>query len=280
MNWHGALKQAEAALTKAGVGSPAHDARALLAYHLGMPQSRLPLALQDDADSLAGFNALIARRAAREPLAHITGTRGFWSLDLKVTPAVLDPRPDTETLIECVLQQVEDKAAPWRILDIGTGSGAVALALLSEMPCVTAIATDISADALAVATENATANGLAQRISFIQTSWAAGIKGPFDIVVSNPPYIPSHDIAELEPEVRQHEPHLALDGGPDGLAPYRNILHALPSLAAPGALIGFEMGFDQAEALTQLMEKAGIIAPTTQHDLGGNPRVVYGRFPG
>lgn len=280
MNWQSLLKQAEATLAKAGVQSPAHDARALLAFHLGMPRSRLPLVLQDQADNAEPYMALIARRAAREPLAHITGTRGFWSLDLKVTPAVLDPRPDTETLIECVLAQVKDKNAPMRLLDIGTGSGAIALALLTELPGATAIATDVSTEALAIATENALATGLGGRISFVQTNWTDGLNGPFDVVVSNPPYIPSADVAGLEPEVRLHEPHLALDGGPDGLAPYRHILAALPGLCSAGALVAFEMGFDQADALAALMHTAGLEGLTMQRDLGGNARVVFGRFPG
>ncbi|MGB1088863.1 MAG: peptide chain release factor N(5)-glutamine methyltransferase [Alphaproteobacteria bacterium] len=278
-NWRHILIRATRQLAAAGIAAPDYDARALLAHHLKKPLNTLHIHLDQPVTDDALFEALIARRAAREPLAHITGYRGFWSLDLAVTPDVLDPRPDTETLIEAVLKTISDRRVPLRILDIGTGSGAVILALLSELPHATAIATDISDAALATAQQNAAANGLATRVTFQQTSWAQGIEEPFDIIVSNPPYIRTNIIATLDPEVQEHEPHLALDGGSDGLAAYKDILAGLPTLLPHGATIAFEIGFDQADEVQHLMEKAHITDISITRDFGGNDRVIMGRYP-
>jgi len=274
------LKSATAQLAAAGVDSPDHDALQLLCFALKITVSDAKLhadrAIADN--DMATLCDVLSRRSAREPLAHITGTRGFWTLDLTVTPDVLDPRPDTETLIEATLKAIADKAAPLRVLDLGTGSGAILLALLSELKNATGLGVDLSDKALLVAAKNAAANGLAERASFVIDDWNTQGATGFDIIVSNPPYIPAADIAELDPEVRDHEPHLALTPGDDGLSPYRIILERLENWAAPDALIGFECGIHQATDLAALMAERGLIMINIHKDLGGIDRVVTGRI--
>lgn len=220
------------------------------------------------------FDALITRRAAREPLSHIVGSVGFWTLDLIVTRDVLTPRPDTETVVEAALAAVPDRSAPLEILDIATGSGAIALALLSELPRARAVATDLSPAALAVARENAARNALTDRITFMETCWADGVDGPFDLLVSNPPYIASAVIDTLEPEVRDHEPRMTLDGGPDGLGPYSHLFSEARRLLKPGATAVFEIGYDQGEAALALARAAGFESAVLRRDLGGNDRAI------
>lgn len=272
------LQRAAASLAMAGIDSPDHDALQLLCHALGITVSDAKLHADTiiPEDSIAQLSGLLARRVGREPLAHITGTRGFWSLDLIVTPDVLDPRPDTETLIEATLNQVSDKTAPLRVLDLGTGSGAILLALLTELPNATGLGVDLSDKALTIAKQNAAQNNLADRAQFHQGDWETGNTNNFDIIVSNPPYIPAGDIAGLQPEVRDHEPHLALTPGDDGLAPYRIILDRLAKWAAPTALIGFECGIDQANDLAKLMTDANLTDISTYKDLGGIDRALTG----
>lgn len=278
--WQQHLAQATQQLADADVAAADHDVRVLLAHHLGCALNQLHGHLQETPQDTQAFQTLIDRRTAREPLAHITGTRGFWSLDLKVTSDVLDPRPDTETLIEAVLKHTADKQAPLRLLDIGTGSGAIALTLLTELPNATAHATDISPKALAIAKTNATKNKLADRITFVETSWATGIEGSFDIIVSNPPYIESAVIQTLDEEVKAHEPHLALDGGTDGLDAYRAILQQLNQVARADTLVAFEIGYDKSESVLALCERAGLEHLKLAQDLGGQNRTITGFFKG
>lgn len=274
-----AWTRARRALEAAGIDTPVLDARLLVERAAGVDR----LALITDPHRAVGaaaetvLDSLIARRAtAREPMAYILGRREFRGLMFETTPAVLIPRPDTETLVEVALRLVENRAAP-RLLDIGTGTGAVGLSLLHAKPFATAVLTDISPDAAAVASRNADALALSDRADIRQGSWTAGAEGPFDLIVSNPPYIPSADIAGLEPDVRDHEPHLALDGGPDGLDAYRAILFEAPALLAPGGGMAVEIGFDQAEAVAPLFEAAGFGDIAVTADLAGRARVVSGR---
>lgn len=181
--------------------------------------------------------------------------------------------------MEAALASVADSNAPLEILDIATGSGAIALALLSELPNAHAVATDLSAPALAVARENAARNGLAKRITFIETSWADGVEHPFDLVVSNPPYIASAVIGTLEPEVKDFEPRLALDGGPDGLAPYPHLFAEARRLLKPGGTGVFEIGFDQGEAALALARMGGLQTAVLRRDLGGRDRAVVFTVP-
>lgn len=277
LNRREALHVGAARLRAAGLGDAAEgDARRLLESAGGLNGAGLMARLNElipEAEA-ARFETLIARRATREPLSHIIGSVGFWTLDLNVTRDVLTPRPDTETVVEAALAAVRDRNAPLGILDIATGSGAIALALLSELPNARAVATDLSAAALAVARDNAARNGLADRIRLVETSWTDGIDGPFDLVVSNPPYIASAVIDTLEAEVKDHEPRLALDGGPDGLAPYPHLFAEARRLLRPGGTGVFEIGFDQGEAALALARRSGMRNATLRRDLGGRDRAV------
>ncbi len=274
-----AWTRARRALEAAGLDTPVLDARLLVERAAGVDR----LALITDPHRPVGDGAasilesLIDRRArAREPMAYILGKREFRGLMFETTPAVLIPRPDTETLVEVGLRLVENRAAP-RILDIGTGTGAVGLSLLQAKPFATAVLTDISPDAAAVASRNADALALSDRAGILLGSWAAGAEGPFDLIVSNPPYIPSADIAGLEPDVRDHEPHLALDGGPDGLHAYRAILAQAPGLLAPGGGLAVEIGIGQADDVAALFAAADLSEIAVTPDLAGRARVVSGR---
>jgi len=274
-----ALRAAGERLARAGIDSPALDARLLLAEATGFAPPALALHAAEPLDPAAAehFAALIDRRERREPVAYILGRRGFWTLDLAVTPATLDPRPDSETVIEAVLAALPDRAAPLRLLDFGTGSGCLLLALLAELPAATGLGIDRSPEALAVAAANAAACGLAGRASFRRGDWGAGLEGRFDVIVSNPPYIPTAEIDRLEPEVARFEPRGALDGGADGLEAYRRLAPDFLRLLAPGGLAALEVGHDQAAAVTALFAAAGMIPVGTRCDLGGYERCVLAR---
>jgi release factor glutamine methyltransferase len=271
-----AVRAAANRLAAAGLEDAADEARRLLEHASTLSRAGLMTAMAEPMpeDEAARLDAALARRANREPLSHIFGSVGFWTLDLKVTRDVLTPRADTETVVEAALSAVTDRGAPLRVLDIATGSGAIALALLSELANARAVATDLSAAALAVARANAAANRLSDRITFTETSWADGIEGPFDLLVSNPPYIASAVIETLDPEVRDHEPRLALDGGADGLAPYPHLFAEARRLLTPGGTAVFEIGHDQGEAALDLAREAGFRAASLKRDLGGRDRAV------
>jgi release factor glutamine methyltransferase len=227
----------------------------------------------------AALDAFIDRRIAREPVSHILGRKGFWTVELKVTRDVLTPRPDTETLVDGVLKSLPADQ-PQRILDLGVGSGAILLALLAERPLWTGVGVDISPDALAVARENAALLKLEDRASFVHAAWTEGQPDhAFDAVVSNPPYIPTADIEDLEPEVRVHEPRLALDGGKDGLDAYRVLAPQVMRVLKPGGLFALEIGHDQGHAVEALMNQAKAGFCRVVSDLGQRDRVVIGRAP-
>ncbi|WP_429910483.1 peptide chain release factor N(5)-glutamine methyltransferase [Glycocaulis sp.] len=270
------LKTATQRLAAAGIEDAREEARALLRHALGLDAAgmiaRGTAPLSDE--ETARFEALVARREAREPLSHIIGSVGFWTLDLLVTRDVLTPRSDTETLVRAALEQIPDRAAPLRILDIATGSGAIALALLSELPNATAIATDISPAALEIAKANAARNQLSGRIVFLETSWTDGVDGPFDLLVSNPPYIAPEIIETLDPEVRDFEPRLALDGGQGGLEPYPHLLAETRRLLSPGGHAFFEIGHDQGAAARALASAADFAELAILPDLAGRDRVL------
>jgi release factor glutamine methyltransferase len=273
------LQDAARRLGAAGIEDASAEARFLFTGVLGLSRSQVvanPDRKLDEA-SLAAVNTALARRVSRVPLSQILGATPFWTLELLVTPDVLSPRADTETIVEAALNNV-DTARPLRILDIATGSGAIALALLTEMRSAHAVATDISRAALDVAAINAGRTGLSERIELVCTSWADGIAGRFDLVVSNPPYIASSIIETLEPEVRDHEPRLALDGGPDGLAPYRHLFNEARRLLAPGGTGVFEIGYDQREAVLRLAREAGARDADCVKDLGGRSRAIVFDF--
>lgn len=260
------------------IDSPRLDAELLLADTLGLDRVGLYLNFERplQADELAGYREKVRRRASREPLAYILGRTEFWSLPFIVTPAVLIPRPDTELLVEEALPRLADAA---RVLDVGTGSGALAVALAHERPECTVTAIDVSAAALAVAAGNAGSNGVAERIEFLQADLAALPDGPFDLVVANPPYIPSGELTTLMPDVRDFEPQLALDGGCDGLDAYRALARQTGAILAPGGWLLVEVGIGQAPAVQELFAGAGLTEIFISRDLAGIERVVGGRKP-
>jgi release factor glutamine methyltransferase len=263
----------------AGLEDAEVDARALLGHALHLDRAQL-ISHSDrilDAREIEVASALAARRLKREPVARILGHKEFWNQMLEVTPAVLVPRPETETVVEAALDFVArggSRRERLRILDIGTGSGALLLALLGELPNATGIGTDISAAALEVARGNAERNGLAVRCTFVACDIAARVQGPFDLIVSNPPYVAHGEIASLAPEVRDYDPALALDGGPDGLDAYRVIAAQGRRLLAPGGALIVELGAGQEQAVRALFTKAGLIVAAARDDLAGIPRAL------
>lgn len=269
-----ALRDGTARLAAAGIDSAMSDARILLMHALGIDRtgllSRAAEALQ--AEAAARYSAALDRRAAREPVSRILGHREFWSLDFGLGPATLDPRPDSETLVEAALAAAPDR--PLRVLDLGTGTGCLLLAVLHDRPSAFGIGVDRSEAAARVARDNARALGLADRAAILVGDWATALAGRFDLVLSNPPYIPEADIAALEPEVRDHDPRLALSGGTDGLNAYRALAGALPDLLAPGGTAVVELGIGQAADVSALFRGAGLDIAGTPHDLAGIPRCV------
>jgi release factor glutamine methyltransferase len=263
----------------AGIEEPEVDARALLSHALQLDRAQL-ISHSDrilDAHEAATISAFAARRLKREPVSRMIGRREFWNVMLKLSPDVLDPRPDTETVVEAALDfVVRDglRLEKLHILDIGTGSGALLLALLSELPNAVGTGTDISAAALEVARANAERNDLAGRCTFVACDIAAGLQGPFDLIVSNPPYVARGDIASLAPEVRGYDPALALDGGPDGLDGYRAIAADARRLLARGGRLIVELGMGQEPAVRALFTTAGLIVAAARDDLAGIPRAL------
>ncbi len=248
------------------------DAELLMAHALGIDRGVMLLGWQDIAEP-AGFAALLARRGAHEPVAYIIGQRDFWTISLDVAPGVLIPRPDSETLIEAAVAHF-GKPGPKRILDLGTGSGALLLAALAEWPAATGVGIDRSAVAVAIAAGNAARLGLATRADIIQGDWDAGIDEHFDLLLCNPPYIEA--AAELPPDVAHFEPASALFAGPDGLDDYRRLVPRIGPLLAPGGLAAIEIGSDQAERVLALLAEAGL-AGSVARDLAGRDRAIIVR---
>jgi release factor glutamine methyltransferase len=272
--WTGAKQRLKAA----GVDSPVIDARLLVQAAAGATRTDIisdpyrPLS----ADQSAELNRLLIRRERREPISHILGVKGFWKIMLRVTPEVLTPRPETETILDVVLE-LYAQAARFSVLDLGVGSGAILLAILTERPGAMGLGVDVSEEALAVARENAANLGLAGRAALLRGDWTAGLADEgFDLVVSNPPYIRSGDLAGLDPEVRDHEPRLALDGGPDGLTAYRRLAEEIPRVLRPGGRFALEIGWDQGAAVAALFTDAGAQGVRIVRDLGDRDRVVTG----
>ncbi len=263
-------------LRAAGIDDAMLDAGLLLAHVVG--GNRLTLIRDGDRRlchaKVRIFAKLIAARAARQPVSRLLGRREFWSLDLKIGPAVLDPRPDSETIVAAALEQLTQQDGAYRIADLGTGSGCLLLALLQERPRTWGLGLDLSAAAARQARDNATTLGLSGRTEFLVGDWGRPLAGGFDLIVVNPPYIASAKIAELAPEVRCHDPALALDGGADGLAAYRALLPDLLRLLQPNGKAVLECGFDQAYSLGQIIEANGLRVESRHRDLGGVERCL------
>ena len=273
------LVAATQALRAAGVDDPTRDARVLLAHVLGIDRSRLTLVLPDEVEdhSVAAFERAIKARAARQPVAQITGMRAFYGRNFIVTRDVLDPRPDTELLVETAL------ATPFEtVLDLGTGSGCILLTLLAENQQADGLGVDVSAAALAVGERNAQALGVADRGRLAEGSWFDAVKhgARFDLIVSNPPYISAAEMTELAPEVASWEPHLALTPGGDGLAAYRVITSTAPHYLSPNGHLMVEIGAGQAPAVKNLFKAADFTAIRVLKDLSGHDRVVCGKWVG
>jgi len=263
----------------AGIDSPEADARALLCAALSLSRTQL-IAQCDRAlepHELIAVSGVAARRLKREPVSRIVGEKEFWSLPLRVTPDVLVPRPETETLVEAALDEIDRvgaRAEGLRILDVGTGSGALLLALLKELPNATGVGTDVSTAALLVARGNAERLAFSARCAFLACNIAEPLSGPFDLIVSNPPYIARAGIAALDPEVRDFDPRLALDGGADGLDAYRAISAAAPALLRPTGRLIVELGIGQERPVRGLMKTAGLSVKKVVADLAGIARAM------
>ena len=259
-------------LARAGIEAPVREARLLCRWAAGLDGAALAARLDElpDAAEHARFARALEERVARRPIAQIIGQREFWGRVFRVTPAVLDPRPESELLIERALAGTP----PSRILDLGTGSGCLLLTLLAEWPRAEGLGVDVSPAALAVAEANARALGLSPRARFALSDWGEGIDERFDLVVANPPYVAEGEFASLDPEVRKYEPHLALSGGPDGLDAYRRIAADLPRILAAGGRVLFEIGAHQARAVCAILLESGLDQLGVHRDLGGHDRVV------
>ncbi|MGB4828601.1 MAG: peptide chain release factor N(5)-glutamine methyltransferase [Paracoccaceae bacterium] len=272
-----ALRAAIQALREAAVEDAPRDARILLAHAMDLPGDRLTLHLADEMTEVQAstYDAAIAARAARQPVSQIIGQRLFWGQSFRVTRDTLDPRPETETLVaEAISRPIH------RMLDLGTGTGAILLSCLKAMPMATGLGTDLSPEALAVADDNAQRLGLSRRARFQAADWFQGVTGTFDLIVSNPPYIAADEMPALAPEVRDWEPHLALTPGGDGLDAYRRIALGAPARLMPGGRLMVEIGPTQSAAVVRLFAAQGLDAIRILPDLDGRDRVVTAVKPG
>jgi len=266
------VRDAASRLEAAGIDGGAREALLLLAHVSGMSPARLGAEMSESAgpELIGEMDKVVARRCARAPMSHITGKRLFYKNEFQVTPDVLDPRPETEALVSAALQ------LPWaRVLDLGTGSGAIILSLLAERAEATGIATDLSPAALGVAQANAKALGLAVRCELILSDWFTNITGRFDLIVSNPPYIAKSEMPDLAPEL-SFEPRMALTDGADGLSAYRAICGGAGEHLAPGGWLMVEIGWQQGQGVAALMRDAGLKNIRILPDLDGRDRVVQG----
>jgi release factor glutamine methyltransferase len=277
---------AAARLAAAGFAAPRRRARRLLAaaldcdpaHILGYPEREL------DAGEGARIEAFLRRMLAHEPLSRILGRREFWGLPFALSAETFDPRPETESVVEAVLEELKAPAfaggsAPFRLLDLGTGAGVLLLSLLAELPRAFGVGIDLVEGAAARARANAAALGLGARALFFVGEWAKAVSGAFDVILANPPYIPTAALAGLPPEVRCHDPQTALDGGADGLDAYRGIASDLPRLLAPGGVFACEVGEGQAAAVGDILAAAGLHFARVAPDLAGIPRAVLARLP-
>lgn len=271
-----ALRAAVPRLSAAGIAGAARDARVLLAYAMGIAPERLTLHLPDPIapETQAGFEAAIAARLRHQPIAQIIGQRWFWGRAFQVTRDTLDPRPETEILVQAALQHPFVK-----VLDLGTGTGCILLSLLADMPMASGVGCDISAAALRVAATNAAGLGLSARARFQKSDWFETVQDRFDLIVSNPPYIAAAEMAGLSADVLEWEPHLALSPGGDGLQPYRNIAAGAAARLLPGGRILLEIGPTQAQAVTGFLAAQGFEAIAVLKDLDARDRVVTAQKP-
>lgn len=279
----GALRRdAAAQLAAAGIDSPDLDAGLLLAHALGLSAAAVRVSGPDPVSpaGAAAFARLLAQRLAGVPVARILGEKEFWSLPFTLSPETLVPRPDTETVVEAALEALKGRDGPLRVLDLGTGSGAILAAILVERPLAFGVGIDKSPGAAAIARDNLARAGLRGRSAVLVGDWAAAVNGAFDLVVSNPPYIPSGDIPGLDRDVRENDPMAALDGGADGLVAYRAIIQEAPRLLAPGGVLVLELGIGQETEVAALLRAAGLPPRgPARRDLGGVARALTATHP-
>jgi release factor glutamine methyltransferase len=266
------LREGARRLTESGIDNPRLESRLLLSHALSRSSEDLIRDLTATADP-ANFDSLVARRAAREPLAFILGWREFWSLRFHVSPSTLIPRPDSEAVVEAALALAPDSPARLRVLDLGTGTGCLLLAFLHERPGAFGIGIDLAEQAARLASQNAHDLGLAARCAFLCGNWASAINGRFDLVLSNPPYVAAHDMDALMPDVRSHEPLAALDGGRCGMTAYRAIIATLRRLLHSTGAAVLELGAGQFSAVASMAGEAGFKV-ACRPDLSGTPRVI------
>lgn len=276
MNLSDLYKNVKNRLSAAGVATPEIDARLLISHALGVAPDDVILKPERDVpDQHAVLEAFVVRRLKKEPVSKILGTREFYGLQFDVSEHVLDPRADTETLVDAARHFIERlNKEDVRILDLCTGTGCILAALLSVFPKATGVAVDISDEALKVAKGNFKRLGLEDRVSVVKSDLLEEVTGQYDVIVSNPPYIQSSVIATLDDDVRLYDPHLALDGGDDGLAVYRIAFPQIRKFMRDGAQAFFEIGFDQEVLTSKLAEQQGLQVIAVLRDLGGQPRVV------
>jgi release factor glutamine methyltransferase len=268
-----------AALGAAGLDEARRRARQLVAAALDL--SATEVFARPERALIAGeatrVAAMLRRAVAHEPLSRILGKREFWGLEFDLCADTLDPRPDSESVVEAVLARLADRAAPWRLIDLGSGTGCLLLALLTEYPQASGVGIDIAPGATRAARHNAARLGLADRARFVAGNWLQSVVGAFDVVVANPPYIATADLAGLPPEVSEHDPRRALDGGPDGLAEYRAIAAGLPLVLRPGGLFVAEIGCGQEDVVAAILARGGLALDGFARDLAGIVRCVAAR---
>lgn len=267
------LRSAAAALAAAGIENAQWEARLLLGHATGLDAAGLLRDRERPVDA-PGFDVMVAARAGRTPLAFLLGHQPFWTLDLLVSPDTLIPRADSEALVAAAVAAFPDPAIVRRVLDLGTGTGCLLLAALTEFPDAWGVGVDLSPDAVALARRNARRLGLEARSAFTCGDWADALEGRFDLVLCNPPYVTTSDLTGLMPDVARHEPARALDGGPDGLDAYRRVTQALPALLGPGGRGVFELGAGQQLAVSSLGRAAGLDVLAVHDDLGGIARAL------
>ena len=275
-----ALSNATARLSAAGISDARREARLLVAAALGWEVARVLGFSELEMTTAANqrLETLLVRRSAREPVSRILGYREFWSLRFVLSADTLDPRADSETLIEASLAALDDRERAYRVLDFGTGTGCLLLAMLTELPNAVGIGTDCSQGALETARQNAAALDLGDRARFVRGNWGDGLSGQWDVVLANPPYVASRELDGLMPEVARYEPRLALDGGADGLTAYRALAPEIARLLAPAGIAAIEVGAGQAPAVAATMAGAGLVLRAIRHDLSGVDRcLVLGR---
>jgi release factor glutamine methyltransferase len=273
------IAEAAAALLTAGVADPRRQARRLVSGALAIPQPDLfghPERALDE-EQISRVQVLLRRMVGGEPLSRIFERREFWGLEFRLSADTLDPRPETETVIEAVLRREPDRSAPRRLLDLGTGTGCLLLALLAEFPAASGVGIDIAEGAVRTAARNAANLDLADRARFFVGDWATAVSGKFDAILANPPYIASEALALLPREVARHDPSRALDGGADGMRSHRAIAEAAPRLLSPHGILATEIGAGQADAFAMIMNDNGLIVDGVEKDLAGIPRCVVAR---